>query len=597
MKGIRRSYCMSSIRECGLTSTKGRQTYQRYAFAALTVVVGLIFGLPHIIMPLLLPHGAHYTPFVCSDTSSLTYDETVNYGPAANYTARTLLPPYDPGTYEYRNGPTPVGSFPYYVVAPFQWVTGSAAGSFIIADFIFPALAFVLGVLILRRIGVEYSIAFAATLLMLIPSVGLRNTLAVVYATATGKWHNVIAPLEYSRFPYPEFSFTLLLAGIYLLMGAERSRAQAIAAGAAVGAMFYTYLYCWTVAVPGCVLLFIYRSWEERKPSTRMLLVNGVAALTALPFAINYWRFSRSPMRDALTEHFQWTYGHIPDRETLIWTVAFGAALILAWYLAGGNRGYVVLWAMVIGGLCAYNGQIVLGRTLESFHFPNRFFQPALALTCGAALGMWALARRPRLTRCVAVATVAVILGVALLRQAAVSVRMQHRHELDPRWGELFDWLHQHGRSNEVVVTSNEELNYLLPTMTRDFTYVPFFVISMASFEEAGERFVIALKLLGHEPDYIADVLRKPSLDTAVQIHLGWPFHLFRSNRPLSSQRLAPLFAEWQDTRFPRDLRRYRMDYVLVTKDDPVERKTIESFGLSMVAQGGFGDLYRVPHM
>lgn len=100
------------------------------AFLFLTAVVALVFGLPHIAMPLLLPSGAHYTPFVSQDISSLTYDETVNYGPAANYTARTLLPPYDPATYEYRNGPAPVASLPYYVVAPFQWLTGSAGGSF-----------------------------------------------------------------------------------------------------------------------------------------------------------------------------------------------------------------------------------------------------------------------------------------------------------------------------------------------------------------------------------------------------------------------------------------------------------------------------------
>ncbi len=74
---------------------------------------GVIFGLPHLVIPRLLPTGAVYTPFASFGASALIYDGSVLYAPQAHYTARTLRPPYDAGSYEHRGRPAVVPTIPY----------------------------------------------------------------------------------------------------------------------------------------------------------------------------------------------------------------------------------------------------------------------------------------------------------------------------------------------------------------------------------------------------------------------------------------------------------------------------------------------------
>lgn len=158
--------------------------------------VSAIFALPHLLIPtVLLPRGAIYTPFVPFGASALVWDETVLYAPQASYVARTLHPPYDAGTYEYRDRPTVVATVPYYMLTPIQWLTGSVGRAFIVADFLFPALAFILATATMRRAGTSGTVAAAAALLMLIPAQAPRNSLDVVKDLISWRW-TTVQPLE-----------------------------------------------------------------------------------------------------------------------------------------------------------------------------------------------------------------------------------------------------------------------------------------------------------------------------------------------------------------------------------------------------------------
>jgi hypothetical protein len=556
------------------------------------ILVSVIFGLPHLLIPtVLLPHGAVYTPFAPFGASALVWDETVLYAPQANYTARTLRPPYDAGTYEYRDRPTVVATVPYYMLAPIQWLTGSVGRAFIVADFLFPALAFIFATAIMRRLDTGATVAAAAALLMLIPAQAPRNSLDVVKDLISWRW-TTVQPLEYSRFPAPEFSFTLLLAGLLFLLGARRSRWQALAAGLLGGLMFYTYLYIWTVWVAGCALLLVWRTLADRRLNTNLVVVNAITWLASGPFWLTYWRFLRSPAYEAVTHRMSWTIGHLPDRETMVTTALCLTAVLIGWRLSQENENIRLLLVIILGGLVTYNGQLVLGRTFESFHLSNRFFQPMFALVGGGAVGVWARQRWPAWTKHFALLVVVVLLALGAARQVGVSIYTAPLHMLNPGSTSLFEWLRTNGRPNEVVATSEESLNYVLPDYTQQFAYLPFCILSSASDSELAERFLIVLKLLGYDVGFMMHELARPSSDTARQINLSWSFHLFRKHR-LEDSEISVLREHWEDITFPRELHRYRIDYVLRSPRDPATQQSLETKGLRRVAEGPFGELYR----
>lgn len=575
-----------------MTSHPRRVTTLHVPLLIVAILVSVIFGLPHLLIPtVLLPRGAIYTPFVPFGASALVWDETVLYAPQASYAARTLHPPYDAGTYEYRDRPTVVATVPYYMLAPIQWLTGSVGRAFIVADFLFPALAFILATALMRRVGTSGTVAAAAALLMLIPAQAPRNSLEVVKDLISWRW-TTVQPLEYSRFPAPEFSFTLLLAGLLFLLGARRSPWQSLAAGFLGGLMFYTYLYTWTVWVAGCALLLIWRTLADRRLNANLVLVNATTWLIGGPFWLSYWRFVRSPAYEAVTHRMSWTIGHLPDRETLVTTTLCLIAILIGWRLSRENENMRLLLAVILGGLVTYNGQLILGRTFESFHLPNRFFQPMFALVGAGCAGLWAGQRWPQWTKHFALLFVVVLLTFGAARQVGVSIYTAPLHVLDLRSASLFEWLRANGQPNEVVATSEESLNYVLPNYTQQFPYLPFCILSSASDSELAERFLIVLKLLGHDVGFMMHELARPSSDTSRKIDLSWSFHLFRKHR-LDDREISRLREHWEDILFPRALRRYRIDYVLRSPRDPATQHNLEAKGLRKVAEGSFGELYR----
>ena len=569
----------------------GQETARRIRIGALGLLVVIIFGLPHLLTPAVQPRGTVYTPFVPFGASALVWDETVLYAPQANYTARTLRPAYDAGIYEYRNRPTVVPTVPNYVLAPIQWFTGSTVGAFVVADFIFPVLAFFLAIAIARRLGASEAVATAAAVLMLIPAQAPRNSVTVVRDVLMGQW-TMTQPLEYSRFLAPEFSFTLLLAGLLFLIGATKSRWQSVMAGVTGGLMFYTYLYCWTVWVTGCLLLLGWTVVAKGRVERNYVVVNVVTWLCGIPFWIGYLRFVRSGAYEAVTHRMSWTIGHVPEVETIATTVVCLMAIAVAGRLSRGNENAKVLIIFILGGVVAYNGQIILGRTFESFHFPNRFFQPTFALVGAACLGREAERRWPRRTERGAWLLVACVLALGAARQAGVSIHTASLHALDPGSESLFVWLRANGKPDEVVLTSDESLNYILPIYTTQFVYLPFCILTSAPDSELAERFLITLRLLGYNVEYMGRQVARSAFDTR-RSHVSWSFHLFRKHW-LEENDIIQLGERWGRVTFPQALSRYRVDYVIRSPRDPATRESLEANGLRRVGEGRFGEIYRV---
>ena len=181
----------------------------RWLLAGLCLIVGLLHGLPHILIPLHLSAGERYTPFAVNGVSALTFDESYIYAAQANYTATRWKPAYDTDVYEYRDVPAVFPYMPFYALAALARLTGGTANAFIVCDFILPALGLLLAWLLITGCTGSESLGALGALATILISFGPRNFFTL------GK--DAIQPLDYSRLLHPELSFTLFLLAIWLL--------------------------------------------------------------------------------------------------------------------------------------------------------------------------------------------------------------------------------------------------------------------------------------------------------------------------------------------------------------------------------------------
>src|SRR5262249_10397716 len=184
---------------------------------ACTLVVSVLFGLPHVLIPRILGDQRPYTPFAISSVSALTYDETSSYAAYVNYVARRWTAPYDTDVFENRDIPLHASFAPYFAVAGLASLVGGVEPAFIICDFLLPPIGFLVLVALLLQLTRSRAVALFGASTVLLVAFGPRNFLEVPFKLVSNRGDEVVQPLEYSRLMHPEFSFTLFASALLVL--------------------------------------------------------------------------------------------------------------------------------------------------------------------------------------------------------------------------------------------------------------------------------------------------------------------------------------------------------------------------------------------
>src|SRR3989344_5837490 len=118
--------------------------YKRIILTLAIVYISIIYGLPHLILS--AKFQGQYTPFTLSVHSGVATDETYGYAGFANIVNRGYLILKDRYVYEYSNYPTPLlaDNIPSLILGFLAQLSGSVKKAFIISDFIFPPIVFLL---------------------------------------------------------------------------------------------------------------------------------------------------------------------------------------------------------------------------------------------------------------------------------------------------------------------------------------------------------------------------------------------------------------------------------------------------------------------
>ncbi|MBI4872176.1 MAG: hypothetical protein HY814_11490 [Candidatus Riflebacteria bacterium] len=485
------------------------------------VLVAVLFGLPHLLIPLVQRERGYLEPYVnlvAAGVTSFGFDECNTYGAFVRREMDGFFRCADPYVYEHRDVPRMFGWLPNAMLGQAARLLGSVERLAIAGDFVFPAIFYLILYRVLRRWGCRPDVATLGALGVLLGQPLLAYLPPRGFSQLGELWTNLTSyggghrPLDYSRFYVPSFivlffAWSLGAVHAWLEDGERRARRLWAAAGS-MAVLFYLYVYYWTFLCAGTAI-YVAARWGSDPQGRRALLVRAfqLAALTALlsvPFWYDFVSSWTAPYAADLKMRLVQTDGRFTGLAKGLKYLAVAAVLF-----ALSARRAVDLWAasLIAGGAACLNAQLLTGHTVQPWHWETRAVHPAMALSLALALQNLMAAPRwwGRLARSRAVGFVGLfLLAWGFSVHLTYSTSMAAAHRLPAPQGACLDWLGSNTCAGDVVLTNSIEFNALLTAHTHCFRFVPGAISTLVPTDEGLERMFLGHRLL----DVPAEVVR-----------------------------------------------------------------------------------------
>src|SRR5581483_8083832 len=260
-------------------------------------------------------------------------------------------------------------------------ITGDVRGTFMLADFIFPALLTCVLVAFVYTLTRRLDVAVLGALLFI-----WFNWSDVVNLVVMLLGGRVTGEVLLLRTPYPQLAlilFTLFLIGLVQTEQAPNWM-WIIIGGLALALNFYAYVYAWTMAVVLLGILIavevVEHFWRGNDAQRRIVALVGIFGL-GLVLAFPVWGgylFAADVARDLAARTGE-GISHSPD---LRWTVILIVILLPLLFLTRKNGPFEnfksrKLWmAFWLTGIVVVNIQVLTGRSVQSGHWIQYFLEP-----------------------------------------------------------------------------------------------------------------------------------------------------------------------------------------------------------------------------
>lgn len=261
--------------------------------AAAALSVGAASALPDILGHVEL--GRNYEPFSSQFTSSISFDETTFYAPAAKYAMDRWSIPYETEIYEYRDVTNVKYALPSVINGFMGYVLGDLRTAWGFIHFLFPVFSFLLAYYIAKRFTNHRLAACAIALVFCIIGFGPRNLINVESS-------NSAAPIFISRVGAPAVTLPFLLMGLIGLIDIESGRYKRgiILSGIFGGLLFYTFYFYQVAFIVSLIALFAIYLIRRQKEKYKSIFAAGILAnIIAVP-----WYFQYLKARMASPEYF-----------------------------------------------------------------------------------------------------------------------------------------------------------------------------------------------------------------------------------------------------------------------------------------------------
>ncbi len=566
--------------------------------AVLAALVGLIFALPHIVVPL-AAREYRYTPLVVEHVRAPVAEETHLYSPFANRVLRGQATG-DPYLYETRDQPTPWPFVSRLLLAAAAFASGSLLHGVEVATFMAPFLLALLLLVLIRDMTGSWRLGALGTLGFLFLS---QYWLPVLTTTRPSRLADLGDrlltyghhqwPLMFYRFDSPLFvSVALVAAQLVLYQGLSRgSLGLAALAGVLLGALFYTYFYFWTSMSAACVLLAgLFQLRKEQTSRNVCLAALGVGWLLSAGYWLQLWRLHQTPFwHDVALRHQQFTHALWTPRYYLQ-MLALGVVYVA---LLRHRRDLAFFFATAFfgAGMLGWQQHVITGQTVDDpGHYLYYYLAPWVFVMLAVALAPWfARAKGPSARRLTAltVGLALVVLGHASYLQVSYALAVKDDFHLPAATEQAFEWLNRQTPPGSVVMAASFDTTFLLSSYTHAYPFVAT-GWSLASFDDEFTRLFITYRTLDVPSSHLRAILM-PATDPYggfgdAGIEERLPKYFFINHRPPDLERYVTAYERFQIT--PEDWGRRRLDYVWL---GPFERRFTDE---QRLRQRGYEPVY-----
>lgn len=604
------------------------------------LLIGFLNVLPHImIYSELKENGLTYYPY----TLEGYYDMANNVGARIKEVLEGNLFISDIDLYEYKKAPAflPMASATYY--APFTFFPVTLTQVIVTADFLFPAIFFLLFFVLFYLISggrVELSIVAALFISLYYPLAFqipppnlsiLNHVINTINPFAADPEMHTLARRE----SFIPGIIPLLLTYIFLICTASRkSLWYPIFGGMAFALNAYTYpyhfLYISSVIGIFFISLVITKNWEVLK---RMIFFGGVAIITAIPFILNYHAvtsiahyadiFSRFGVIDG--RHFDATH-----LERYVWVIFLSVVVYIWGRLTDRIVTSLVVISALLSAIVALNLQLIFGFSVQPDHWLNRAIVWPLAMAY-FIIGFWTfdmLVRKYGKKAYFLIGTFSVVILLSITLNSIRATEMNsseiyHAFTLPQYTINLISWLNENTNADDVVMSPSLITNTYVVLYTHNKIFIPRALNSIASDDEMFERLYTTYSIYKISASHLERILKSDtyllpfeqepivpgsdtSYETAGSIYLFSHKYLNPQNNETLYARYAPpdaiikklvdnykIFACDQNC-----IKKYRIDYIVY---GPNEKRISninleENTNLSLVATDGETSVYKVIH-
>lgn len=506
--------------------------------------------------------------------------------------------------YEYKDERVAQLPFGEYVYVAASRLTGlSLVQTLIAAKFVLPAILFLLVYAFLLRLlpsesrRLQLAGALAGSLVAVIGfdfiHVGkyIRLLQGQDIGTRVSLWTRPVNPVLGA---IGVFAWLMLIWEAY-----QRSRWWVmLLAGALLGALVF-YFFAWGFAISVLAFLGLASLIEKNWARVRDL---GLVLLISFLVSGPYWYSMLASLGNeegrafAIRNGMFLTHAPIFNKTLLAGLVVFlaGSAWIArrnrdAWKRLVREPWWMMSASLLLGGLWAFNQQILTGRTIWPYHFVQ-YTEPAVIVVCVVIAFRAFAARVPK-----SAMAGSILLGSFVLAQAVAAVgtyrsAMPEFRARQPQ-ADLYRWFNANAEKDCVVLIagSDELLVRPLTAFTHCNLYVVPWVISGVPQERIFHNFLVFMRFLDVKPEEAEAWLRENHSFVRGYFYEDWNQMFKTTQDEWSDQKARELSAAYADfTSRPllAELRKYRLDYFVTEGPINPELKTqldplvaVETFG------------------
>lgn len=465
----------------------------------LVLCVGLVFGLRNLV----LSRQALFTPFSGGDEDI--------YAAQINEVFEGKLFSGDAFSYETRNNFPIFASLAQLILGLAARLIHSVSLVFILSDFIFPAILFILFLRFVYSLTRQYWPAAVTALSTLFLYQLINKIPPVTRDLAQNLWQALTfkEPIFFffNRLPPPQFTyifFFLFITGLYrVLAGQRQNKFFPLIPGILSGLLSYMYFYHWSasVVIIGICLGFnlLGKNFVMAK---KLLLTLGSSLIVSGGYFYQIFLISQIDK--------QAQAGFIIGRffEPLV-TLRYLLLSLFLFLVIRPRALNQLLVSIFISAVILVNLQLIFGFTMSPGHWPNSTFEPMVVIAAGILLIeiLKQLHWQKILDRSWLV--ILPIFLYAVLNQAALIQRFGQMYYFSSSEKQVYDWLNHNSAPDSVVLSFNKLTSRRLPAVTHNYPYLPYGVYSQMLVDETWERFNLANSLVQFKQEFLTGLISR----------------------------------------------------------------------------------------